>query len=72
MGDKIVRLSNGTALIEAGRMGLPDQADWLYEYEAELTKFPKGTHDDQVDMTSIFLNWFKKRPALIEFFEIRI
>ncbi len=71
-GDKIMRLSNGTALIEAGRMGLPIKADWLYDYENELTKFPKAEHDDQVDMTSMFLIWFKNRSAQFEFFSVQL
>lgn len=61
VGDKIVRLSNGTALIEAGRIGLPNKADWLYDFENEITKFPKSEHDDQVDQLSQFLNYFKTR-----------
>ena len=28
----------------------------------ELTVFPKGKHDDQVDSTAQFLDWFK-RPS---------
>jgi phage terminase large subunit-like protein len=27
-------------------------ADWLVEFEKELTSFPSGTHDDQVDALS--------------------
>jgi hypothetical protein len=33
---------------------------WLAEYLHEMTVFPKGKHDDQVDSTAQFLDWFKK------------
>jgi hypothetical protein len=29
-------------------------------YLHEMTVFPKGKHDDQVDSTAQFLDWFKK------------
>ena len=37
--------------------GLPNS--WLAEYLHEMTVFPKGKHDDQVDSTAQFLDWFK-------------
>jgi hypothetical protein len=30
------------------------------EYLHEMTVFPNGKHDDQVDSTAQFLDWFKK------------
>jgi predicted phage terminase large subunit-like protein len=56
-GDKVMRLNNQTALIEAGRVHLPDQAHWLEDYLHELAVFPNGKHDDQVDSTSQALDW---------------
>ena len=47
---------------------------WLAEYLHELTVFPKGKHDDQVDSTAQFLDWFKKPypgQALLEFYRMR-
>ncbi len=38
-----------TAMIENGFVHLPKEAAWLPEYLHELTAFPKGKHDDQVD-----------------------
>jgi Protein of unknown function (DUF2924) len=38
---------------------LPETAPWLVEYLHEMTVFPKGKHDDQVDSTAQFLDWFK-------------
>src|SRR5271167_391882 len=37
------------AMIENGFVHLPDAAPWLAPYLHELTAFPKGRHDDQVD-----------------------
>jgi predicted phage terminase large subunit-like protein len=58
--DKIMRLHAQTALIENGFVYLPETASWLAEYLHEITVFPKGKHDDQVDSTAQFLDWFKK------------
>ena len=33
---------------------------WLAEYLHEMTVFPNGKHDDQVDSTAQFLEWFKR------------
>ncbi|WP_439605267.1 phage terminase large subunit, partial [Shinella sp.] len=60
-GDKIVRMSACTAIIESGSVFLPRQAPWLDEFEHELLAFPKGVHDDQVDALSQFLNWWRTR-----------
>jgi predicted phage terminase large subunit-like protein len=58
--DKIMRLHAQTALIENGFVYIPETAPWLAEYLHEMTVFPKGKHDDQVDSTAQFLDWFKK------------
>src|SRR5271166_6508100 len=49
--DKVVRLHAQTA-IENGFVFLPDEAAWLADYVSELTTFPAGRHDDQVDSTA--------------------
>ena len=54
-GDKVVRMSNESPAIEAGKCWLPESADWLFDYEDELEHFPKSARKDQVDMTSQFL-----------------
>jgi hypothetical protein len=38
---------------------LPDKAPWLPQYLNEMTVFPNGRHDDQVDSTAQMLDWFK-------------
>jgi hypothetical protein len=46
-------------MIENGFVYIPEAASWLAEFLHELTVFPKGKHDDQVDSTAQFLDWFK-------------
>src|SRR6516165_8406778 len=58
--DKVMRLHAQTAMIENGFVHLPDAAPWLAAYLHELTTFPHGRHDDQVDSTSQLLDWFKQ------------
>jgi predicted phage terminase large subunit-like protein len=57
--DKTMRLHAQTAMIENGFVYIPETAPWLAEYLHEMTVFPKGKHDDQVDSTAQFLDWFK-------------
>jgi predicted phage terminase large subunit-like protein len=57
--DKIMRLHAQTAMIENGFVHIPETAPWLAEYLHEMTVFPNGKHDDQVDSTAQFLEWFK-------------
>lgn len=58
-GDKVMRLHAQTATIENGFVHVPKDAAWLAEYLMELTVFPKGKFDDQVDSTSQALEWIK-------------
>lgn len=58
--DKFMRLYAQTATIENGFVHLPKDAPWLTEYVLELTTFPKGKYNDQVDSTSQALDWIKK------------
>ena len=71
--DKIMRMHSVTSTIENGFVLLPDKACWLAEYIHELTIFPKGKNDDQVDSTSQALDWFKNSTqgvyGLIEFWK---
>ena len=57
--EKIMRLHAQTGLIENGFVYLPETAPWLAEYLHEMMVFPKGKHDDQVNSTAQFLDWFK-------------
>jgi predicted phage terminase large subunit-like protein len=58
--DKVMRLHAQTAMIENGFVHIPENAPWLAEYLHEMTVFPNGKHNDQVDSTAQFLDWFKK------------
>jgi len=58
--DKVMRLHAQTAMIENGFVHLPEAAPWLAPYLHELTTFPNGRHDDQVDSTAQMLDWFKR------------
>ena len=60
-GDKVIRLSNHSALIEAGHVYLPQQAAWLGDFKAEFMAFPQSRHDDQVDSVSQYLTWVVDR-----------
>jgi predicted phage terminase large subunit-like protein len=68
-GDKIMRLHAQTTTIENGFVHLPREAHWLADYLHELTVFPNGRHDDQVDSTSQALAWTKQRPSGWAIFE---
>lgn len=50
--DKISRAYTAAALAESKRLYLPEFAEWLADFEAELLAFPAGKHDDQVDVLS--------------------
>ena len=58
-GDKVMRMHAQTGLIENGFVYLPSMAPWLAEYLHEMSVFPNGRYDDQVDSTAQFLEWFK-------------
>jgi predicted phage terminase large subunit-like protein len=62
-GDKVMRLHAQTATIENGFVHLPFKAHWLADYLHEMTVFPAGRHDDQVDSTAQALAWGKRRPG---------
>lgn len=55
-GDKLTRAAVCAPQFEAGKVFLLKDASWLEDYKSELLIFPNSTHDDQVDMTSQFLN----------------
>lgn len=55
-GDKVTRAHVCTPQFEAGKVFLLKGATWLEDYMKELLAFPNAIHDDQVDMTSQFLN----------------
>ncbi len=60
-GDKESRFEVQTAKIRDGMILLPEQRPWLQPLRHELTAFPEGTHDDQVDSISQALAWWDHR-----------
>jgi len=68
--DKIMRMHAQTAMIENSFVRIPQSAPWLAEYLHEMTVFPRGKHDDQVDSTAQFLDWFKKPMPYLEYYEL--
>jgi predicted phage terminase large subunit-like protein len=38
-------------MFEAGMILLPDDAEWADDYIESMTRFPKGQHDDDVELT---------------------
>src|SRR5439155_23149467 len=67
--DKVMRLHAQTGMIENGFVHIPETAPWLAEYLHEMSVFPKGKHDDQVDSTAQFLDWFKRPSPGQAYFE---
>lgn len=51
-GDKVSRALTLAARMGGGNVYVPQSAPWLAALEAEMAKFPKGQHDDQVDALS--------------------
>lgn len=74
--DKISRASSATGAIEAGKVFMPSRADWLSEVKKQLVKFSfdkdlqKKQHDDIVDSTSQFINWWQKTGNGIDYEKI--
>lgn len=52
---KTARAEGVTPMVEGGRAFIPEQAIWLDDWLTEHEAFPLGTHDDQVDTTSMAL-----------------
>ena len=57
--NKVTRFAAVSAMIESGRVSLPESASWLAEFEKELLVFPSGKHDDQVDALTQYLDWLR-------------
>jgi predicted phage terminase large subunit-like protein len=47
--DKVSRAHDGAPFIESGNVMLPESAPWLSDLLGEITAFPSGAHDDQID-----------------------
>jgi predicted phage terminase large subunit-like protein len=65
-GSKTSRAHACTALWEAGNVLLPDRsvAPWVDEFRLELTRFPSGAHDDQVDSATMATRYLSAGHSL--------
>jgi predicted phage terminase large subunit-like protein len=61
--DKVARASSATPTVEAGNVFLPENAPWTSDLIDRLAMFPNGTHDDDSDSISQYLNWIRERPS---------
>lgn len=52
---KVDRASQQTPKFERGEVFVPNSAKWLTAFEKELSEFPHGKHDDQIDSMVQFL-----------------
>ena len=69
--DKISRLAGAALLIEQGQVFVPENAPWLDAFIAEITAFPVGRNDDQVDALSQALAWVRdnlSEPHLLTYY----
>lgn len=51
LGDKGLKVAPFEADLNAGIVVVPKAATWLPDYTAEMRSWPKGAHDDQVDLS---------------------
>jgi hypothetical protein len=58
-----------TAIIEDGRVVVPTEAPWLADFLHEVSVFPRGKYDDQVDSLAQFLHWYSTPMPYAGWFE---
>ena len=63
--DKVSRLEGVVHMIEAKRVWLPIGATWVPEYVDEMSSFPGGQYDDQVDQTTQALEHMEGRHMYV-------
>ncbi len=65
IGDKAVRVVACSPFIEAGNFYVPDEAldPSIGAYVEELVSYPNASHDDQVDMTTQAILWWRKNHS---------
>jgi predicted phage terminase large subunit-like protein len=63
---KIERLRKVADLILAGRVLVPQGGEWVDQFLAEITTFPFGGFDDQVDALTQYLGWWQRSPTVFD------
>lgn len=64
-GDKIVRADQIAPIVEAGNFYIV-RGDWNLDFISEMTEFPSGSHDDQVDAVTTAWSMLKNNPHYSE------
>lgn len=64
--DKYLRTAAESIKFENGRVHPPKQAPWLDDYVREITGFPGGKYDDQVDSTTQALEFLGEKTSSLE------
>ena len=69
---KVHRFARVTDFYEAGDVLYPDSsiAPWIEEHLHEMMVFPNGKNDDRVDAEAHFLNYYRKKMAVVKFLNI--
>lgn len=62
---KVTRAHAAAPTVEAGKIALPENTDWVFDFKEEVRMFPAGAHDDQVDMLTQFINHQTKDLPII-------
>ena len=67
--DKESRAHAVTPLVEAGRVFLPEAAEWVANFLDEVSSFPAAQHDDMVDSMTQALNYLREsNSGLIDYY----
>jgi predicted phage terminase large subunit-like protein len=64
LDDKVTRVSNIAAFVEAGRCILVE-GNWIDGFLGECASFPNGTHDDQVDNLTNAITYYDSNSGRI-------
>jgi predicted phage terminase large subunit-like protein len=70
-GDKTVRLTSCQPTFIAGQVWAPIPKSWAIDFVDEVSRFPRGVHDECVDLTSMGLKWLRRQGLLETEEEIR-
>jgi predicted phage terminase large subunit-like protein len=62
--DKVSRAHDSAPFIESGNVLLPIDAPWLSDFLAEVSAFPGGAHDDQLDPLFDAIKLVQTAPAM--------
>ena len=62
--DKVSRAHDSAPFIESGNVLLPVDAPWLSDFLAEVSAFPGGAHDDQLDPLFDAIKLVQTAPAM--------